>query len=161
MKKIVLIAAIDRNRAIGRGGALPWHLPDDLKRFRALTLGKTVLMGRKTFESIGRPLPNRCNLVLTQNPSFRAEEVEVVPSLEEALQSEGELWVIGGGEVYRQTLPLATHLYLTLVETEVPGADAFFPPWEPSDWLEVYREHHPADARHAFAFTYLDLQRKT
>lgn len=160
MRKIALIAALDKNRAIGRQGALPWHLPDDLKRFRALTMGKTILMGRKTFDSIGRPLPRRRNLVLTRQRGLSLEGAEVVGSLEEALSQDEELWVIGGGEVYALTLPLATHLYLTQVDAQVDGADAFFPEWRPDGWSLVYREYHPADERHAFAFEYLDFVRR-
>ncbi|GIW30312.1 MAG: dihydrofolate reductase [Meiothermus sp.] len=158
-RKIAFVVAMDQNRAIGRAGALPWHLPDDLKRFRALTLGKTVLMGRKTFESIGRPLPKRRNVVLTRDPAFTAEGVEVVHTLEDALRLDDELMVIGGGEIYSLFLPLATHLHLTLVETLIPDADTFFPPWNQAGWRETYREHHPADERHQWAFTYLDLER--
>ncbi|WP_299426376.1 dihydrofolate reductase [uncultured Meiothermus sp.] len=159
MQKIVLVVAMDQNRAIGRGGALPWHLPDDLKRFKALTLGKTVLMGRKTYQSIGRPLPKRRNVVLTRDSRFRAEGIEVVHSLEDALQRGPELMVMGGGEIYTLFLPLATDMYLTLVDTVVPDADAFFPAWNRADWLETGREFHPADERHAFAFSYVDLKR--
>ncbi|RDI96625.1 dihydrofolate reductase [Meiothermus sp. QL-1] len=159
-RRIALVAAMDRNRAIGREGALPWHLPDDLRRFRALTLGKTVLMGRRTYQSIGRPLPKRRNVVLTRDPEFRAGGLEVVHSLEEALAIDEELVIIGGGQVYALFLPLATHMHLTRVEVEVPGADAFFPPWRPEEWSLVYREFHPADARHAYAFEYQDLERR-
>lgn len=158
-RKIALVVAMDKNRAIGRGGALPWHLPDDLKRFRALTLGKTVLMGRKTFESIGRPLPQRRNVVLTRDPTFGGDGLEVVHSLEEALKLDDELMVIGGGEVYTLFLPLATHLHLTLVDTVVPDADAFFPQWDSTGWRETYRAVHPPDERHPFAFSYVDLER--
>lgn len=158
-RKIALVVAMDQNRAIGRAGALPWHLPDDLKRFKALTLGKTVLMGRKTYQSIGRPLPHRRNVVLTRDPSFGAEGVEVVHSLEEALKLDEELMVIGGGEIYALFLPLATHLHLTLVDTAVTGADAFFPVWSSQDWSETFREFHPADESHAFSFRYVDLER--
>ncbi|GIW24530.1 dihydrofolate reductase [Meiothermus sp.] len=158
-RKIAFVVAMDRNRAIGRAGALPWHLPDDLKRFRALTLGKTVLMGRKTYESIGRPLPKRRNVVLTRDPAFGAEGVEVVHSLEEALQLDEELMVIGGGEIFALFLPLATHLHLTLVDTTVPDADTFFPPWNAAEWRETYRAYHPTDEQHAFGFSYIDLER--
>lgn len=159
MQKIALVVAMDKNRAIGRAGALPWHLPDDLKRFRALTLGKTVLMGRKTYQSIGRPLPRRRNVVLTRDPNFGAEGVEVVHSLDDALRLDDEIMVIGGGEIYTLTLSFATHIYLTLVDTVVPDADAFFPAWDSPGWREVYREFHPADERHLFAFSYVDLER--
>lgn len=158
-QKIALVVAMDKNRAIGRAGALPWHLPDDLKRFRALTLGKTVLMGRKTYQSIGRPLPKRRNVVLTREATFAAEGLEVVHTLEEALGLANELVVIGGGEVYALFLPLATHLHLTLVDTAIPDADTFFPEWNPAEWRETYREFHPADERHLFSFSFVDLER--
>lgn len=159
-RKIAFVVAMDQNRAIGRAGALPWHLPDDLKRFKALTLGKTVLMGRKTYQSIGRPLPKRRNVVLTRDTTFAAEGLEVVHTPLEALKLDDELMVIGGGEIFSLLLPLATHMYLTLVETVIPDADTFFPPWNQVDWCEAYREHHPADERHPFAFTYVDLERR-
>jgi dihydrofolate reductase len=159
MNRIVLVAAMDKNRAIGRGGALPWHLPDDLKRFKRLTLGKTVLTGRKTFQSIGRPLPGRRNLVLTRDISFRPEGVELVHSVEDALKLDSEIMVIGGGEVYALTLPIATQMHLTLVDTAISDADAFFPAWSSLEWRETLREFHPADPRHAFAFSYVDLER--
>jgi dihydrofolate reductase len=158
-RKIALVAAMDKNRAIGRAGALPWHLPDDLKRFRALTLGKTVLMGRKTYQSIGRPLPKRRNAVLTREATFAAEGLEVVHTLEDALKLADELMVIGGGEVYALFLPLATHLHLTLVDTTIPDADTFFPEWNPAQWRETYREFHPADKHHLFSFNFVDLER--
>jgi len=158
-RKIALVVAMDKNRAIGRAGALPWHLPDDLKHFKALTLGKTVLMGRKTFQSIGRPLPKRRNVVLTKDPSFGAEGIEVVHSLDDALLLDEEIMVIGGGEVYALFLPLATHLHLTLVDTTIPDADTFFPEWNPAQWRETYREFHPADKHHLFSFNFVDLER--
>ena len=153
-----MIAAIDEARAIGRGGELPWRLPDDLKRFKALTLGKTVLMGRKTFDSIGRPLPQRRNIVLTRDSSFAASGVEVVHDLQDAL--EDDLMVIGGGEIYALALPIATTLELTMVRTVIPDADAFFLAWDGADWLEVRREHHAADERHAQAFDFVTLKRR-
>ena len=153
-----MIAAIDEARAIGRAGELPWRLPDDLKHFKALTLEKTVLMGRKTFESIGRPLPQRRNIVLTRDSSFAADGVEVVHDLQDAL--EDDLFVIGGGEIYALALPLATTLELTLVQTVIPDADAFFPAWDGADWLEVRREHHGKDERHAQAFDFVTLKRR-
>lgn len=157
---VLLIAALDRNRAIGRGNALPWHLPDDLKRFKALTLGKPVLMGRRTAESLGRALPKRRNLVLTRSGRVPFAGMEAVASLDEALaQADGELCVIGGGEVYALALPRATHLHLTQVETEVVGADAFFPEFDAGQWRITARELHPADAAHAHAFAFVDYVR--
>ncbi|WP_240126772.1 dihydrofolate reductase [Thermomonas alba] len=159
--RISLIAALDRNRAIGRGNALPWHLPDDLKRFKALTLGKPVLMGRHTAESLGRPLPGRRNLVLTRGGQAPCPGMQAVASLEQALalvvsEGGGELCVIGGGQVYALALPQATHLHLTHVETVVEGADAFFPPLPPGRWREVRRVLHPVDAKHPLAFSFVD-----
>lgn len=161
---VSLIAALDRNRAIGRDNDLPWRLPDDLKRFKALTLGKPVLMGRRTAQSLGRALPGRRNLVLTRSAQVPFEGMDAVASIDEALQTAagsgaGELCVIGGGEVYAQCLPLATRLHLTHVDTEVDGADAFFPEFDRSQWRVVAREQHAADAKHAFAFEFVDYLR--
>ena len=161
--RVSLIAALDRNHAIGRGNALPWHLPDDLKRFKALTLGKPVLMGRKTAQSLGRALPKRTNLVLTRGVEAPCAGMQVVASLEAALAlaagESDELCVIGGGEVYALALPLATHLHLTHVDTAVAGADALFPRFEARHWREIVRVHHPADASHPFAFDFVDYER--
>lgn len=158
---VSLIAALDRAFAIGRGNALPWHLPDDLKRFKALTLGKPVLMGRKTAQSLGRALPKRTNLVLTRAGEAPFAGMQAVASLEAALAlAEGdELCVIGGGEVYALALPLATHLHLTHVDTAVAGADALFPRFDAQRWRETARTHHPADASHPFAFDFVDYER--
>lgn len=165
MSDLVLIAALDRRRAIGKGNALPWHLPDDLKRFKALTLGKPVLMGRKTAQSLGRALPGRRNLVLTRSGRAPFEGMQAVASLDEALDDAardgaGTLCVIGGAEVYALALPRATTLHLTHVETVVEAADAFFPDYDRDAWSVVSREHRPADARHAFAFEYVDYGRR-
>lgn len=162
--KVSLIAAMDRNYAIGKDGALPWHLPDDLKRFKALTVGKPILMGRKTAQSLGRALPGRLNLVLTRSGQVPFDGMQAVGSLEEAqgLVDEAgasELCVIGGGEIYVLTLPIATHLHLTLVDTEVGSADAFFPDFDSGRWHETVRELHAADARHAVAFEFVDYQK--
>ena len=157
-----LLAALDRNHAIGKGNALPWHLPDDLKRFKALTLGKPVLMGRRTAESLGRALPGRRNLVLTRRGRVPVDGMEAVASLAEALESVAaapEVCVIGGGEIFAETLPLAARLHLTWVDTVVEDADAFFPRFDPGAWREVARQAHPADARHAFAFDFVDYER--
>jgi dihydrofolate reductase len=154
---ITMIAAMDRNRVIGVAGEMPWRLPDDLKRFRRLTEGGTVVMGRKTFESIGRPLPGRRNVVVTRRGEFGADGVQVVSSLNDALQD--GVFVIGGGEVYTQALPQADRMELTLVDVDLPRGDAYFPAWDTAEWREVMREHHPADARHAYAFAYVTLER--
>jgi dihydrofolate reductase len=158
---ISLIAALDRNRAIGRDGAMPWHLPDDLKRFKRLTLGKPVLMGRKTALAIGRALPGRPNLVLTRGDTAPFDGQDVVHSLDDAIRRAGntELCVIGGGEVYALALPHATQLHLTQIDTATPDADTFFPAFDPADWRETAREHHPVDAKHPLAFDFADYER--
>jgi dihydrofolate reductase len=161
---ISLVAALDRNHAIGRDGAMPWHLPDDLRRFKALTLGKPVLMGRKTALAIGRALPGRTNLVLTRGERTPFEGQIVVHSLDEALARAGEaaeLAVIGGGEVYALALPRATRLHLTWVDTEASDADAYFPRLDMDEWVETSREPHAADARHAYAMSFVDYARRT
>jgi dihydrofolate reductase len=158
---IALIAALDRNFAIGRGGAMPWHLPDDLKRFKQLTLGKPVLMGRKTALAVGRPLPGRPNLVLTRAAEAPFADQRAVPTIGAAVElaGEGELCVIGGGEVYSLALPLASRMYLTHIDTEAVDADAFFPRFEFSEWRELGRVPHPADSRHEFGFAFVDYER--
>ena len=160
-----MIAALDQRHGIGRGNAMPWHLPDDFQRFKALTLGKPLLMGRKTAESLGRALPGRTNLVLTRSGTVPFEGMRAVASLDEAIADAArtgasELCVIGGGEVYRLAMARADMLRLTHVDTEVEGADAFFPAFDPSDWEAVARESHPVDARHAHAFVFVDYQRR-
>lgn len=158
--RLVLVAAIAKDRAIGKDGALPWRLPDDLKHFKALTLGKPVIMGRKTFDSMGKPLPGRLNVVLTRSPR-PIEGCVVVGSLDEALTACGpvpEACVIGGGHVYAALLDRADALELTLVDAEVPG-DAFFPPFEHA-FVEVSRTEHPADEKHAHAFAFTRWERR-
>lgn len=164
MVELHLIAALDRQGAIGKGNALPWHLPDDLKRFKALTLGKPLLMGRKTALSLGRALPGRANLVLTRSGQVPYDGMTAVASLEAArvLADESgarELCVIGGGEIYALCLPLASRMHLTQVDTVVEGADAFFPPFDPAQWKVVSKDARPADARHAFDFAFVDYVR--
>jgi dihydrofolate reductase len=159
---VSLVAALDRNFAIGRDGEMPWHLPDDLRRFKQLTLGKPVLMGRKTAQAIGRPLPGRRNLVLSRSASAPFAGQDVVASIDAAiaLAGGGELCVVGGGEVYALALPHATRLHLTWVDTEVERADAHFPRFDPDEWSETARMPHAADARHAFAFAFVDYARR-
>ena len=156
---LVLIAAVADNGVIGRAGALPWRLPEDLKRFRRLTLGKTVLMGRKTWDSLGKPLDGRANWVLTRVAGFAAPGATVFADLDQALAAaEGELMVIGGAELYRQTLPRARRLELTRVHARVEG-DTYFPAYASTDWRETAREEHPADQRHAYAHSFVTLER--
>jgi dihydrofolate reductase len=159
---ISLIAALDNDFAIGKAGKMPWHLPDDLKHFKELTLGKYVLMGHRTALAIGRALPGRHNLVLTRRHSAPFPGQETVRSLPEAQAIAGGtgLMVIGGSEVYRETLPFALRLYLTWVDTQTPGADAFFPQVHFRDWVETSRVHHKRDARHAHAFDITEYVRE-
>ena len=159
---LVLIAAVADNGTIGRDGDLPWRLPDDLKRFRKLTLGNTILMGRKTYESLGRPLDGRRNWVLSRDAGFAPPTgVEVFADLAQALAAHagGELLVIGGTQLYRQTLPLAARLELTRVHATIDG-DTFFPAIDPRNWQETAREEHAADARHAYDYAFVTLQRR-
>ena len=158
---ICLVAALDAARGIGRGNAMPWHLPDDLKRFKALTLGRPILMGGNTARSLGRALPGRRNLVLTRAAKPAFEGMQTVSSLGDAIAlAEGEtLMVIGGGEIYAMALPLASRLYLTHVATVVADADVHFPQYDAQQWQVDRREAHDSDPRHAFGFEFVDYSR--
>ncbi len=159
-QRITLVAAMARNRAIGLDGRMPWHLPGELQHFKSVTMGKPIVMGRKTWESIGRPLPGRQNILISRNQNYFAEGAECCTSLQRALEiADGdEVMVIGGGELYRQALPLADRMILTVVDCE-PAADTFFPQWETTDWQEVSRQAKPADERNAHACEVLELRR--
>lgn len=159
---IALVAALDRDFAIGREGQMPWHLPDDLRRFKQLTLGKPVLMGSKTARSIGRALPGRANLILSRAASAPYEGQQLVRSFDEAIVAAGEsdLMIVGGGEIYAQALPLATHLYLTWVETVASNVDTHFPRFAQDEWEITADDAHAADARHALAFRFTDYRRR-
>ncbi len=166
MTELTLIAALDRNYAIGKGNALPWRLPDDLKRFKALTLGKPLLMGRKTAESLGRALPGRRNLVLTRSGHAPFDGMQPVASLDEAraiadADAAAQLCIIGGAQVYASCLPLAARMYLTLVDASVDDADAFFPHFDADQWQVLERDARVADAKHACAFEFVDYARST
>lgn len=153
------IVAMSTNRVIGNQNKLPWHLPADLKHFKALTTGHTIIMGRKTHESIGKPLPNRANIVLTRDPHYKAPGCEVVTSIDDALAAhaqETEIFIIGGAEIYKQLLPATHRLYLTLIHHEFAG-DAHFPSLEKT-WQETTREDHPADTDNAYAFSFITLE---
>jgi dihydrofolate reductase len=157
-----LIVAVAENDVIGRDNALPWHLPADLRRFKALTLGGQVLMGRKTYESIGKALPQRRNLVLSRSAVFAPGDCTRVGTLDEARRVAGNksaLMVIGGAEIYRQCLPLAGRIHLTLVHARIEGGDTHFTGWRGAQWRESFREHHEADARHAYGFSFITLDR--
>lgn len=160
---VALIVALDEDGVIGRDGGLPWHLPDDLKRFKAATTGHVLVMGRRTWESIGRALPGRRSIVLTRDPSFRPPEgVAVAASLDQALALASDCaraFVAGGAEVYREALARADELWVTRVHTRVAG-DARFPEVDWAAWTMIEEEFHPADARHAFAFTFRRYARR-
>jgi dihydrofolate reductase len=155
------VVAAAENGIIGAGNQLPWHLPDDLKRFKALTMGKPILMGRKTYESIGRPLPGRTNIIITRRAGLAIDGCTVVTSLANAVAAAGdaqELAVIGGAEVYAQTLPYVSRIHLTRVHAQPPG-DVRFPALSPHEWRERIIETHAADERHAYPFSYVELER--
>ena len=161
---ISLIAAIDEGGGIGRQGEVPWHLRTDLQRFKKLTLGHHIIMGRKTWDSIRRPLPGRTSLVVTRQVDYRLEGVIVLHSLDEALAvaqaaGETEAFVIGGGELYAQALPRAGCLYLTRVHTRL-DCDTFFPPFEMGEWVEKERQFIPADEQNEYDSTYCVLMRE-
>ncbi|MCX9134383.1 type 3 dihydrofolate reductase [Aeromonas veronii] len=156
--KISMIAAMAHDRVIGKDNQMPWHLPADLAHFKRVTLGKPVLMGRKTFESIGRPLPGRRNLVISRNPGYQAEDIEVVGSVEAALallagSSVEELMVIGGGHLYAEMLPSADCLYLTRIDLAVEG-DTRFPAFDDGQWQRVDCESHPADEKNPHPYSF-------
>lgn len=156
--KISMIAAMAHYRVIGKDNQMPWHLPADLAHFKRVTLGKPVLMGRKTFESIGRPLPGRRNLVISRNPDYQAEGIEVVGSVEAALallagSSVEELMVIGGGHLYAEMLPSADCLYLTRIDLAVEG-DTRFPAFDDGQWQRVDCESHPADEKNPHPYSF-------
>jgi dihydrofolate reductase len=158
---IAIIVAVAQNGVIGAANGLPWRLPDDLKRFKALSLGKPVVMGRRTFDSIGRPLPGRTNIVVSRQPALAIDGAIVARSLDEALVAAGaapEIVVIGGAEIFRQALPRTDMIHLTRVHARVDG-DVFFPELDPAKWREAAVEHHAADERHLYAFSFVTLQR--
>jgi dihydrofolate reductase len=160
--RLTIVAALADNGVIGRAGTLPWHLPDDLRRFKLLTMGRPILMGRRTFESIGRPLPGRRNLVLTRSAATLPAGVEGVDGLATALEKcagAAELCVVGGADVYRQSLPQADRLELTRVHATVAG-DVTFPDFELAQWREAARVEHAADEHHQWAMTFLTLERR-
>lgn len=161
---ISIIAAVDRNMGIGHQNKLLFWLPNDLKRFKALTTGHTIIMGRKTFDSLPKgALPNRRNIVLSGQSGLSLPGAEVYASLEEALagcRQDEEVYIIGGASVYGQALPLANRLCLTEIDAEAPQADAFFPKVDPAVWQEKSRESHPADEKHPCPYAFVDYVRR-
>jgi dihydrofolate reductase len=160
-RRIAFVVARDRRGVIGKDGRLPWRLPDDMKRVRRLTVGKPLIMGRRTYDSIGRPLPDRISIVLTRDPAFTCDGCLIARTTEEAIALAGdapEVIVFGGAGVFKDFLPRADRIYMTEVDTEVSG-DTYFPPLDPTEWREVDREKHPADVRHPYAFEFVTLER--
>lgn len=157
-----LIAALDKNHLIGRGNALPWHLPADLRHFKATTMGKPIIMGRKTFESIGKALPGRLNIVVTRQPGYTAAGCVVAGSLAQALQAAAghdEAFVIGGAALYREAIRQADRLYLTFIEAEFAG-DTYFPAFEMAEWQEIDRRTQPPDEKNPYVLAFVTLQRR-
>lgn len=159
-----MIAAMNSKRVIGIDNSLPWHLPADLKYFKATTLGKPVIMGRLTWESLGRPLPGRQNIVVSRNPSYAAEGAIVVASLDAGIelanqQSPDEIMVIGGGQLYREAMPKAQTIYLTEVDNPLDG-DTTFPELDPASWQETLREPHSSDDRNEFNYCFTRYERR-
>ena len=160
--RLMMIVAMAKNRMIGKDNQMPWHLPDDLKYFKAQTLNKPVIMGRKTFESLGsRPLPNRPNLVVSRNGDYQAAGVQVFDSVESAVASVSdaeEVVIMGGAQIYAQWIDKVDRLLITEVDA-APEGDAFFPEINHQAWLEVSRQHHPKDDKHVFAFDFVEYRK--
>ena len=156
-----LVVAVAENDVIGRGNQLPWRLPADLRHFKALTLGHPVLMGRKTYESIGKALVGRLNIVLSRSPEFSPGDCVVVRSLDDARVASGgaTLMVIGGAEIYRQCLAVASRIHPTLVHAQIEDGDTIFTGWRGPEWLESSRERHAADDKNAYAYSFITLER--
>lgn len=163
MTMLSIIAAMSENRVIGRGGRLPWHLPADLAHFKSLTMGHAMIMGRKTYDSIGRPLPGRTSIVLSRSRAIEAPGVITARSLNDAIAAAAggaEVFVIGGSEVFAAALPMADRLHLTIVHTTIPDGDVFFPSFDDRRWSLDSERYVPADADNAFAMTMRMLTRK-
>lgn len=157
-----LVVAVAENDVIGRGNQLPWHLPADLRHFKSLTLGKPVLMGRKTYESIGKALPGRTNIVLSRSQGFAPGDCVVVRTLDDARIAAGAhsaLMVIGGADIYRQCLPLAGRIHLTVVHTSIEDGDTVFAGWRGAEWSEASCERHESDDKNAYAYSFIVLER--
>ena len=159
-KQITLIAAMGKNRAIGLDGKMPWHLPAELQHFKQATMGKTIVMGRKTWQAIGRPLPGRQNIVISRNPEFEATGAEVTDSLTCAveLSKTTEVMVIGGGQLYELALPMAQRMILTLIDIE-PQADTWFPAWDSNQWQQTEERRFEIDENNALTYRIVELAR--
>lgn len=158
--RVVLVVAVADNGVIGKGGGLPWHLPADLRHFQTVTMGRTILMGRRTWASLAQPLKGRDNWVLTRDPAFTAAGARVFHDFDAALAAcDGELFVIGGAQVFERALPLATDMELTRVHA-TPAGDTWFPAFDEVEWKPVWRDEHPADERNRHACTFLRLEKR-
>jgi len=164
--RLSLLVAMARNRVIGRNNKLPWHLPADLKRFKFLTMGQTIVMGRKTYESIGRPLPGRANIIVTRQTGYEVPGAIVVNTIDDALlicertgSSNGENFIIGGEELYRQTLKICQRIYITEIQRDFEG-DAFFPEFDPNEWEETQRDRHISENDTNLEYHFVVLDRK-
>jgi len=158
---ISLIAAMDKNRVIGKNNSLPWNLPADMKYFRDKTKGKPVIMGRKTHESIGKPLPKRTNIIITRDQNYKTEGCIIVHSTDEALKAVGnpeEIMVIGGSQIYKEFLPKANRMYLTFIDAEFEG-DTYFPEYNIEEWKETSYEEHERDAENPYDYRFVVLER--
>ncbi len=155
---ITLVAAMGQDRVIGKDGKMPWHLPAELKHFRRVTRGQVVVMGRKTFESIGEPLKGRTNVIITRNGSYKAPGCEVVHSVDEVVHDPRPIYIIGGAELYREFLSHADRMILTRIHHGFDG-DTFFPEWNPAEWQLTAAEEHTRDERNAYDFTIETYQR--
>lgn len=168
--KVAIIVAVAQNGVIGGNNQLLWHLPADMKHFKTITTGHTVVMGRKTYESIGRPLPNRVNVVISRNPDFKVEGCTLVASLEEAITPQSlnthhsiltlhtTIFIIGGAEIYRQALPFTDKIYLTEVKASFEG-DTYFPILNPEEWQEIARNPHTADEKNLYDYDFVEIVR--
>lgn len=157
---ISIIVAIDENRLIGKNNQLPWHLPADLAHFKAVTMGKPIVMGRKTYESIGRPLPGRRNIVISRQ-NLKIPGVEIFSGIEEALQAlktEKEIMIIGGSTIFEQVLPIAHQLYLTIIHHQFEG-DAYFPAWDKNQWKQTSIESHSPDEKNVYSYDFITLNK--
>ncbi len=160
MAQIKFVVAYSQNRVIGEGNRMSWHLPDDFKHFKNLTLHRPILMGRKTYESIGRPLPDREMIVLTRDLNFQSHYAKIIHSVDSLFPLQQDLYVIGGAEIYRLLLPRADVIYATEVHTSLSG-DAFFPELDGGEWIEVFREPHFKDVKHAFDYDFVEYRSST
>ena len=159
---IIQIAAAAENNALGKDNQLVWHLPNDFKRFKQLTTGHHIILGRKTFESFPKPLPNRTHVIITRNKNYKAEDCIIVNSIEEALKivpKNGDVYIIGGAEIYKQSIHLSDKIELTRIHTTCE-ADAFFPEINPQEWQLINEEFHPKDEKHQFDFTFQTFIKK-